>query len=74
MKSTAGERPGLSVFTGRRGVNVLHVAAPGYREIAVFWVVSAKREEPRERRRQTLNADSAARQRTGPLRKTSATQ
>ena len=33
---------------------------PGYRGIATFWVVNAKKEETRERRLATLIADSAA--------------
>ncbi|HEX7019087.1 MAG TPA: YdeI/OmpD-associated family protein [Gemmatimonadaceae bacterium] len=41
----------------------------GYRKIAVFWVVSAKRGDTRERRLQTLIADSAAGQRIKPLRR-----
>jgi|SRR5687767_14864641 len=39
----------------------------GYRKIAIFFVVSAKREETRERRLQTLIADSAAGRRIGLL-------
>jgi uncharacterized protein YdeI (YjbR/CyaY-like superfamily) len=42
--------------------------APWYRRTAVFWVVSAKREETRERRLGILIADSAAGLRIGPLR------
>ena len=33
---------------------------PGYRRLATFWVMSAKKEETRERRLATLIADSAA--------------
>jgi uncharacterized protein YdeI (YjbR/CyaY-like superfamily) len=33
---------------------------PGYRRVATFWVMSAKKEETRERRLATLIADSAA--------------
>ena len=36
---------------------------PSYRHVAVFWVMSAKREETRERRLERLIADSAAGQR-----------
>jgi uncharacterized protein YdeI (YjbR/CyaY-like superfamily) len=32
---------------------------PGYRRLAIWWVVSAKREETRERRLAALIADSA---------------
>ena len=42
---------------------------PGYRKIAAFFVVSAKREETRERRLQRLIADSAAGRRIGLLNK-----
>ena len=42
---------------------------PGYRRLAIFWGVSAKREETRERRLATLIADSAAGQRIGDSRK-----
>jgi uncharacterized protein YdeI (YjbR/CyaY-like superfamily) len=41
---------------------------PSYRKVATYWVVSAKREETRERRLATLIRDSAAGRRIGPLR------
>jgi uncharacterized protein YdeI (YjbR/CyaY-like superfamily) len=41
--------------------------APGYRKTAVYWVVSAKKEETRERRLATLIEDSAQQQLIGPL-------
>ena len=40
---------------------------PGYRKVAVFYVMSAKREETRAKRLQTLIDDSAAGKRTGLL-------
>jgi uncharacterized protein YdeI (YjbR/CyaY-like superfamily) len=40
---------------------------PGYRGHATYWVVSAKKEETRERRLATLIADSAAGRRLGRL-------
>jgi uncharacterized protein YdeI (YjbR/CyaY-like superfamily) len=43
---------------------------PGYRKTATFWVISAKREETRMRRLQTLIEDSAAGRRIGLLRRT----
>lgn len=43
---------------------------PGYRKTAVWWVVSAKREETRAKRLATLISDSAASLRIGPLRRT----
>jgi uncharacterized protein YdeI (YjbR/CyaY-like superfamily) len=42
---------------------------PGYRKIATWWVVSAKREETRRRRLATLIADSEAGQRIAMLRR-----
>ncbi len=41
--------------------------APWYRRSAAFWVVSAKKEETRQRRLGTLIADSAAGRTIGPL-------
>ncbi|HKI24013.1 MAG TPA: YdeI/OmpD-associated family protein [Gaiellaceae bacterium] len=41
---------------------------PGYRQTAIFWVVSAKREETRARRLATLIDDSAHRRRIGLFR------
>jgi uncharacterized protein YdeI (YjbR/CyaY-like superfamily) len=41
--------------------------APWYKRTAGFWVMDAKREETRQRRLQTLIADSAANRRIGPL-------
>ena len=42
---------------------------PGYRRVATHWVMSAKREETRARRLETLIADSASGLRIGPLRR-----
>ena len=44
-----------------------HSQPPGYRQTAIFWVVSAKREETRERRLATLIDDSAHHRRIGLL-------
>ena len=41
----------------------------GYRRTALWWVVSAKQDATRERRLQTLIADSAAGRRIAPLRR-----
>jgi uncharacterized protein YdeI (YjbR/CyaY-like superfamily) len=43
---------------------------PGYRQVAVWWVISAKREETRARRLEQLIAHSAAGRRLGPTRPT----
>jgi uncharacterized protein YdeI (YjbR/CyaY-like superfamily) len=42
---------------------------PGYRRAAVWWVVSAKREETQARRLESLISDSADGRRVGPLRR-----
>lgn len=42
---------------------------PGYRRTATWWVVSARREETRERRMKQLVQDSAAGRKIGPLRR-----
>jgi uncharacterized protein YdeI (YjbR/CyaY-like superfamily) len=42
---------------------------PGYRKVVTFWVMSAKREETRARRLETLIADSAAGRRIGLLQR-----
>jgi len=40
---------------------------PGYRKVATWWVISAKREETRERRLETLIENSANRRRIGAV-------
>lgn len=40
---------------------------PSYRRAAIWWVISAKKEETRQRRLETLIADSAAGRRVAPL-------
>ncbi len=42
---------------------------PGYRRTAIFWVMSAKREDTRDRRLAALIEDSAHERRVGPLRR-----
>lgn len=42
---------------------------PSYRRVATWWVVSAKREDTRRRRFETLVRDSADGQRIGPMRR-----
>lgn len=44
---------------------------PGYRKIATYWVVSAKREDTRAKRLATLIEDSAAGRRIAQLRRES---
>jgi uncharacterized protein YdeI (YjbR/CyaY-like superfamily) len=48
--------------------------APWYRRSAAWWVMSAKREDTRERRLATLIADSARGMRVGPLRQRPASE
>ena len=43
--------------------------APSYQRTAIFWVISAKKDETRASRLETLIKDSAAGQRVGPLRR-----
>lgn len=42
---------------------------PGYRRVALHWILSAKREETRAKRLATLIEDSAAKRRIAPLRR-----
>ncbi len=51
----------------RRAWEFFQAQAPWYRRTASFWVMSAKREETRERRLQTLIRDSAAGRPVKPL-------
>jgi hypothetical protein len=43
---------------------------PGYRRIASYWVMRAKREDTREKRFGVLLASSSAEERIPPLRRT----
>jgi uncharacterized protein YdeI (YjbR/CyaY-like superfamily) len=45
------------------------VQPPSYRKPAIWWVISAKKDETRKRRLETLIEDSAAGRRIGPLRR-----
>jgi uncharacterized protein YdeI (YjbR/CyaY-like superfamily) len=51
----------------RKAAAFFDAQPPGYRKVVTHWVVSAKREETRERRLQRLIADSAAGRRIGIL-------
>ena len=53
----------------RKAWTFFEAQPPGYRRVCLHWVVSAKRPETRERRLNTLIADSAARRRIAPLRR-----
>jgi len=51
--------------TSRAAWEFFGAQPPGYRRTAIFWVMSAVKEETRERRLDTLIADSAAGRRLG---------
>jgi uncharacterized protein YdeI (YjbR/CyaY-like superfamily) len=51
----------------RKAAAFFDAQAPWYRRTAIHWVISAKREETRERRLKQLIADSAAKRTIGPL-------
>jgi uncharacterized protein YdeI (YjbR/CyaY-like superfamily) len=51
----------------RKAAAFFDAQPPGYRKVATHWVVSAKKEETRERRLKRLIADSAAGRRIGVL-------
>jgi uncharacterized protein YdeI (YjbR/CyaY-like superfamily) len=51
----------------RKAAAFFDAQAPWYRRTAIHWVISAKREETRERRLAQLIADSAAQRLIGPL-------
>jgi uncharacterized protein YdeI (YjbR/CyaY-like superfamily) len=53
--------------TNRRAWDWFQAQPNGYRTTAVYWVMSAKRPETRERRLSTLIEDSASGRRIGPL-------
>ena len=60
--------PDLARFKAKaRAWAYFESSAPSYRKAALWWVLSAKRPETRERRLATLIADSAAQRKIGPL-------
>jgi hypothetical protein len=52
-----------------RGAHGLSEQPPWYRQTATHWVMSAKRDETRDRRLARLVEDSAAGRAVGPLRR-----
>jgi uncharacterized protein YdeI (YjbR/CyaY-like superfamily) len=58
---------GRALSKNRKAAAFFEAQAPWYRRAAIHWVISAKREETRERRLQQLIADSAAKRTIGPL-------
>jgi uncharacterized protein YdeI (YjbR/CyaY-like superfamily) len=55
--------------TNEKGWRFFQAQAPWYRRTAVFWVMSAKKEETRQRRLATLIRDSASGRIVGPMRR-----
>ena len=51
----------------RQGWEFFQAQPPGYRRTSSWWVMSAKKEETRQRRLETLIRESAASRRIGPL-------
>ena len=51
----------------RKGWEFFEAQPPGYKRTASWWVMSAKKEETRQRRLKTLIRESAAGRRIGPL-------
>jgi uncharacterized protein YdeI (YjbR/CyaY-like superfamily) len=64
--SAAGEK---EFKANRAAWSFFQSQPPGYRKIATFYVMSAKREETRERRLAILIEESAASRRIGLLRR-----
>ena len=62
---TAAQRAHLDA--NRKAAAFFAEQAPWYQRTAIHWVISAKREQTRERRLEQLIADSAAGRRIGPL-------
>ena len=56
------------------GWDYFQASAPWYRTAAISWVVSAKRDETRRKRLETLIADSAAERRIAPLSRRKASE
>jgi uncharacterized protein YdeI (YjbR/CyaY-like superfamily) len=67
---TLGKEGERRFRANRKAWSFFEAQPPGYRKTAIWWVVSAKREETRARRLETLIADSAAGRKIGPLRRT----
>jgi uncharacterized protein YdeI (YjbR/CyaY-like superfamily) len=63
LDATAEEQFGANA----RAWDFFHAQPPSYRRTAVYWVISAKREETRVRRLATLIADSEAGRTIAPL-------
>ena len=55
--------------SNRKAWDFFRAQPEGYRRTAIWWVVSAKRPETRQRRLETLVADSARGERVPPLRR-----
>jgi uncharacterized protein YdeI (YjbR/CyaY-like superfamily) len=64
-----GERLEQQLRANARAWAFFQAQPPGYRKTATWWVLSASREETRQRRLATLIRDSEAGQRIAPLRR-----
>ena len=65
-----GREFGMRFRANARAWKFFQSRPPGYRKVATWWVISAKREETRAKRLGILIADSAAGRIIGPLRRT----
>jgi len=71
QRKSARLEPGAerSFRANQKAWTFFQAQAPGYRQAATWWVISAKREETRKKRLVTLIADSALGRAIGPLRR-----
>ena len=71
QRKSARLEPGAerSFRANQKAWTFFQAQAPGYRQAATWWVISAKREETRKKRLATLIADSALGRAIGPLRR-----
>jgi uncharacterized protein YdeI (YjbR/CyaY-like superfamily) len=66
---TLGAELEARLRANRKAWTFFQAQPPFYRRAATWWVISAKREDTRLRRLETLIRDSAAGQRIGPMRR-----
>jgi len=71
QRKSARLEPGAerSFRANQKAWTFFQAQAPGYRQAATWWVISAKREETRKKRLATLIEDSALGRAIGPLRR-----
>lgn len=68
-RAELGEEYERTFRANREAWKFFQAQPPGYRKLVTHWVVSAKREETRRRRLETLIRDSENGERIGPLRR-----